>query len=429
MTLEDALSYIHRVDWRGSVPGLSRIDTLLGMLGHPERAVKYIHITGTNGKGSTCAMLAAILRQAGYKTGLYTSPYIFRFNERMQINGTPISDDALCALVEELQPLADSMADHPTEFELVTAMALTWFARERCDIVVCEVGMGGEFDATNVIPSPEAAVLTNIGLDHTAVLGDTVEQIAATKSGIIKPGCHAVLYPCAPSVRDVVAARCRAAGAPLTVADFGAIQSVSDSLDGQVFHFGAYRSLHLPLLGAHQLRNAAVALTAVEVLRRRGWHISEDAVRRGLASVTWPGRFQVVRRRPTVILDGGHNPQCMESLAAAIREYLPGQPVTVLTGVLADKDYPAMLAALDTQAAAYIAATPLSPRALPAAELGDYLKRFGKPVTVCADPAQAAELALAHAAPEDVICAVGSLYMAGAIRMDLRRDHNENSGH
>ena len=179
MTLEDALSYIHRVDWRGSVPGLSRIDTLLGMLGHPERAVKYIHITGTNGKGSTCAMLAAILRQAGYKTGLYTSPYIFRFNERMQINGTPISDDALCALVEELQPLADSMADHPTEFELVTAMALTWFARERCDIVVCEVGMGGEFDATNVIPSPEAAVLTNIGLDHTAVLGDTVEQIAA----------------------------------------------------------------------------------------------------------------------------------------------------------------------------------------------------------------------------------------------------------
>ena len=143
MTLEDALSYIHRVDWRGSIPGLSRIDTLLGMLGHPERAVKYIHITGTNGKGSTCAMLAAILRQAGYKTGLYTSPYIFRFNERMQINGTPISDDALCALVEELQPLADSMADHPTEFELVTAMALTWFARERCDIVVCEVGMGG----------------------------------------------------------------------------------------------------------------------------------------------------------------------------------------------------------------------------------------------------------------------------------------------
>ena len=421
MTLEDALSYIHRVDWRGSVPGLSRIDTLLGMLGHPERSVKYIHITGTNGKGSTCAMLAAILRQAGYKTGLYTSPYIFRFNERMQINGTPISDDALCALVEELQPLADSMADHPTEFELVTAMALTWFARERCDIVVCEVGMGGEFDATNVIPSPEAAVLTNIGLDHTAVLGDTLEQIAATKSGIIKPGCHAVLYPCAPSVREVVAARCRAAGAPLTVVDFGVIQSVCDSLDGPVFHFGAYRSLHLPLLGAHQLRNAAVALTTVEVLRRRGWHISEDAVRRGLASVTWPGRFQVVRRRPTVILDGGHNPQCMESLAAAIREYLPGQPVTVLTGVLADKDFGQMYDALAPLAARFITVTPPNPRALDAGELAAFLRRYGKPVTACADIPQAVAQLLENTPPDGASVCCGSLYLLGDVAQALEK--------
>ena len=404
MTLEDALSYIHRVDWRGSVPGLSRIDTLLGMLGHPERSIKYIHITGTNGKGSTCAMLAAILRQAGYKTGLYTSPYIFRFNERMQINGTPISDDALCALVEELQPLADSMADHPTEFELVTAMALTWFARERCDIVVCEVGMGGEFDATNVIPSPEAAVLTNIGLDHTAVLGDTLEQIAATKSGIIKPGCHAVLYPCAPSVQDVVAARCRAAGAPLTVVDFG-----------------AYRSLHLPLLGAHQLRNAAVALTAVEVLRRRGWHISEAVVRRGLASVTWPGRFQVVRRRPTVILDGGHNPQCMESLAAAIREYLPGQPVTVLTGVLADKDFGQMYDALAPLAARFITVTPPNPRALDAGELAAFLRRYGKPVTACADIPQAVAQLLENTPPDGASVCCGSLYLLGDVAQALEK--------
>jgi len=160
MTLDEVLAYIHKVDWRGSVPGLSRIDTLLGLLGHPERHVKYIHVTGTNGKGSTCAMLASVLRAAGYKTGLYTSPYIFRFNERMQINGAPIPDDTLCALVEELRPLAARMADPPTEFELVTAIGLTWFAREACDIVVCEVGMGGEFDATNVIPAPEAAVLT-----------------------------------------------------------------------------------------------------------------------------------------------------------------------------------------------------------------------------------------------------------------------------
>ena len=279
MTLDEVLAYIHKVDWRGSVPGLSRIDTLLGLLGHPERHVKYVHVTGTNGKGSTCAMLASVLRAAGYKTGLYTSPYIFRFNERMQINGAPIPDDTLCALVEELRPLADRMADPPTEFELVTAIGLTWFAREACDIVVCEVGMGGEFDATNVIPAPEVAVLTNIGLDHTKVLGNTVETIAATKAGIIKSGCHAVLYPCAPSVQEVVAARCRAAGAPLTVADFDALSSVCDTLEGQIFNYGPYKGLRLPLLGGHQLRNAAVALTTIDVLRQRGWHIDESAAR------------------------------------------------------------------------------------------------------------------------------------------------------
>ena len=289
MTLDEVLAYIHKVDWRGSVPGLSRIDTLLGLLGHPERHVKYVHVTGTNGKGSTCAMLASVLRAAGYKTGLYTSPYIFRFNERMQINGAPIPDDTLCALVEELRPLADRMADPPTEFELVTAIGLTWFAREACDIVVCEVGMGGEFDATNVIPAPEAAVLTNIGLDHTKVLGNTVEAIAATKAGIIKPGCHAVLYPCAPSVQEVVAVRCRAAGAPLTVADFDALSLVSDTLEGQIFNYGPYKGLRLPLLGGHQLRNAAVALTTIDVLRQRGWHIDESAVRQGLAGTVSGG--------------------------------------------------------------------------------------------------------------------------------------------
>ena len=170
MTLDEVLAYIHKVDWRGSVPGLSRIDTLLGLLGHPERHVKYVHVTGTNGKGSTCAMLASVLRAAGYKTGLYTSPYIFRFNERMQINGAPIPDDTLCALVEELRPLADRMADPPTEFELVTAIGLTWFAREMCDIVVCEVGMGGEFDATNVIPAPEAVSYTHLTLPTNSLV-------------------------------------------------------------------------------------------------------------------------------------------------------------------------------------------------------------------------------------------------------------------
>ena len=415
MTLEDALSYIHRVDWRGSVPGLSRIDTLLGMLGHPERSVKYIHITGTNGKGSTCAMLAAILRQAGYKTGLYTSPYIFRFNERMQINGTPISDDALCALVEELQPLADSMADHPTEFELVTAMTLTWFARERCDIVVCEVGMGGEFDATNVIGPPEAAVLCNIGLDHTEVLGDTLEKIAATKSGIIKPGCDAVLYRSTDGVEAVVAQRCREVGATLHKVDFTGLHLRSHSLEGQVFDFGSREGLHLPLLGEHQLHNAAVALTTLDVLQKRGWKITEDDIRQGLSHVTWPGRFQIIRRDPLFLIDGGHNPQCIQALAQNITDYLPGRPLTVLTGVLGDKDYHCMYRSVAEHATEFITVTPDNPRALTAQELAKYLASFGKPVTPCDTVAEGVRLAIEHAGKDGTVLCYGSLYLLGDV--------------
>ena len=415
MTLEEALHYIHAVCWKGSIPGLERISALLDKMGHPERTLKFVHVTGTNGKGSTCAMVASVLQQAGYRTGLYTSPYIVRFNERMQINGEMIPDDELCRITEEIKPLADSIFEQPTEFEMVTAIAFAWFARRKCDIVVCEVGMGGEFDATNVIPSPEAAVLTNIGLDHTAVLGDTVEQIAATKSGIIKPGCHAVLYPCAPSVREVVAARCRAAGAPLTVADFGAIQSVSDSLDGQVFHFGAYRSLHLPLLGAHQLRNAAVALTAVEVLRRRGWHITEADIRRGLSHVTWPGRFQIIRRDPLFLIDGGHNPQCIQALAQNIADYLPNRPLTVLTGVLSDKDYHCMYRSVADHAVEFITVTPDNPRALTAQELAKYLASFGKPVTACDSVADGVRLAIDHAGKDGTVLCYGSLYLLGDV--------------
>lgn len=420
MTLEDALSYIHRVDWRGSVPGLSRIDTLLGMLGHPERSVKYIHITGTNGKGSTCAMLAAILRQAGYKTGLYTSPYIFRFNERMQINGTPISDDALCALVEELQPLADSMADHPTEFELVTAMALTWFARERCDIVVCEVGMGGEFDATNVIPAPEAAVFCNIGLDHTQYLGDTIEKIAATKAGIIKPGCETVLYRQTASVEEIIRQRCERLGVPLHLADFDGIRPEKAGLEGQVFDWEELAGLHLPLLGRHQLCNAAVALTAMRVLQKRGWSITEEHIRRGLAATDWPGRFQIIGHDPLFIIDGGHNPQCIRALEQNIRDYLPDRPLTVLTGVMQDKDYHCMYRGVVPYARSFITVTPDNPRSLPAGELAAYIRELGAPVTACDTIRGGVSLALEQAGPGGTVLCYGSLYLIGDVETQLR---------
>lgn len=415
MTLEEALHYIHAVCWKGSIPGLARINALLDKMGHPERSLKFVHVTGTNGKGSTCAMVASVLRQAGYRTGLYTSPYITRFNERIQINGEMIPDEELCAITAEIKPLADSTFEQPTEFEMVTAIAFAWFARRQCDIVVCEVGMGGEFDATNVIGPPEAAVLCSVGLDHTEVLGDTLEKIAATKSGIIKPGCDAVLYRSTPGVEAVVEQRCREVGAALHKVDFTRLHLHSRSLEGQIFDFGGLKALRLPLLGEHQLHNAAVALTTLAVLQKRGWRISESDIRQGLERVVWPGRFQIIGKEPLFLIDGGHNPQCIQALAQNITDYLPGRPLTVLTGVLRDKDYHCMYRSVAEHAAEFIAVTPDNPRALTAQELAGYLASFGKPVSACESVAEGVRLAISHAGKGGTVLCYGSLYLLGDV--------------
>mgnify|MGYP004467688321 FL=1 len=419
MTLDEALYYIHSVCWKGSIPGLTRINALLDKMGHPERKLKFIHVTGTNGKGSTCAMLASIFTKAGYKTGLYTSPYLIRFNERIQIDGVQISDEDICQITEYIKPLADSIFEQPTEFEMVTALGFEYFARQGCDLVVCEVGMGGEFDATNVILPPEAAVICNIGLDHTEVLGDTLEKIAATKSGIIKPGCDAVIYREKPSVEAVIEARCQAVGAALHKADFADIHLISHDLDGQVFDWERFGQLHLPLLGEHQLHNAAVALTTATVMQSRGWRLTDEDIRAGLASVRWPGRFDVRRRDPLFIIDGGHNPQCIEALVKNIRDYLPGRPLTILTGVLADKDYTCMYRDVAPFAKEFITITPANPRAMDAQTLAGYLGQFGKPVTACPVVADGVRLAVEHAGRDGVVLCYGSLYMIGDIEAAL----------
>lgn len=421
MTLEQALHYIHSVCWKGSIPGLERIEALLDKMNHPERSCKFVHVAGTNGKGSTCAMLASIFQAAGYKTGLYTSPYILRFNERIQINGQQIPDEAICELTEYIKPLADSIFEQPTEFEMVTALGFEYFAREKCDIVICEVGMGGEFDATNVILPPEAAVLCNIGLDHTEVLGDTLEKIAATKAGVIKPGCDAVIYREQASVEQVFEERCKAVGAKLHKADFDSIRLLSHDLTGQVFSWGSFEALHLPLLGAHQLHNAAVALTAALALRARGWKLTDEAIRKGIETVQWPGRFQIMRQKPLFIVDGGHNPQCIEALVKNIDDYLKGRALTVLTGVLGDKDYHCMYKDVAPFAKEFITITPDNPRALEAEKLADYLRQFGAPATACACVEDGVRLATQHAGEDGVVLCYGSLYMIGDIHAALAK--------
>ena len=420
MTPEEALSYIHSVCWKGSIPGLSRTRELLEKMGNPQNQLQFVHIAGTNGKGSTAAMTASILRKAGYRTGLYTSPYIFRFHERMQVDGQCISDEELAEITEFVKPLAESMEDHPTEFELVTCIAMEYFKRHHCDVVSLEVGMGGELDSTNVIQSPLVAVLTNIGLDHTEFLGDTLEKICETKSKIIKPGTIAVTYREKPSVEAVIEARCREVGARWMPADFDAIHLISASLEGQIFDWGPYEKLHLPLLGQHQLYNAAVVLTIVNALREKGLAISDEAVRTGIASVSWPGRFELVARNPLFIVDGGHNPQCIEALVNNVRDYLNGRTLTILTGVLADKDYSDMYADMAQYAACFVTVTPPNPRALEAKDLAAYLSRYGKPVQAAETVEAGVALAKELAGPEGVVLAYGSLYMVGDIEAAAR---------
>ena len=416
MTGTEAISHIQAVSWMGSKPGLERIHALLTALDHPERRLKFIHIAGTNGKGSTAAMLAAVFRQAGYRTGLFTSPYLQRFHERMQVDGQPIPDAELGAVTEQVAPLAETMTDRPTEFEMMTAVALQWFAARQCQIVVLETGLGGRLDATNIIQHPEVCVITAIGLDHTAVLGDSLPLIAAEKAGILKPGVPAVLYQAPEEVQAVVQHACHEKNCPLTVADFPALRVREDALTGQVFDYGPWKGLRLSLLGGHQRKNAAVVLETVTQLRRLGWAIPDQAVYDGLAAARWPGRFEILCYAPIFLADGGHNPQCAEALAANLAHYFPGKPIRFLLGVMADKDWHTVMNTVAPFACAFYTVTPDNPRALPAAELGTYLEQFGKPVTAFSSVPAGVRAVLSDAGPDDVICSFGSLFLTGEVR-------------
>lgn len=419
MNATEAIDYIHSVCWKGSIPGLIRTQTLLAKMGNPEKKLKFVHIAGTNGKGSTAAMTASILQKAGYRTGLYTSPYIYRFHERMQVNGVEISDEELVEVTEYVKPLASSMEQSPTEFELVCCIAFEYFARQKCDIVVLEVGMGGAMDATNVIEVPEVAVITNIGLDHTEYLGDTVEKIAETKSGIFKENGHAVVYRSTPSVEDLYEKICAQRNVSLKKADFDGLKLKAHSLDGQIFDCGIRKDLVLPLLGDHQLHNAAVVLAVADTLIEEGWQITEQNIRDGLRDVRWPGRFDIVNRDPLFIIDGGHNPQCIEALVTNIRDYLRDRRVIALTGVLADKNYGDMYRPVMPYVQQFVCITPPSPRKLDAAELAELLMLRGADAVACSDIDAGVRKALELAGKDGVVLCFGSLYSIGAIRDSL----------
>ena len=416
MNIDQAINYIHSLYRPGNKPGLHRIRELLALLGNPEKELKFVHIAGTNGKGSTAAMTASILCKAGYKAGLFTSPYIYRFHERIQMDGKQISDEKLLPLILKVKALAETMAEMPTEFEFVTALAMEYYRNENCPIVVLEVGMGGLKDATNAIPAPEVAVVTNIGLDHTDALGNTLEEIAANKAGIFKEGSSAVVYRGSAGVEKVYETICAEKNIPLRKADFAGLKLQSHDLFGQVFDCGNRKNITLPLLGDHQLHNAAVVLGIMDTLIDKGWKITEENIHDGMRDVSWPGRFDIVCRDPLFIIDGGHNPQCLEALVKNIEDYLSGRHIVALTGVLADKDYGEMFRPLLPHIAHFVCITPDNPRKLPAAELAQHLTQAGAKATACETVKEGVDKAIALAGDDGVVLSFGSLYAIGDIK-------------
>ncbi len=416
MNYSEALSYIHSVCWKGSVPGLSRTRELLRRIGNPEKQLKFVHIAGTNGKGSTAAMLSSILERSGLTVGLYTSPFINRFNERMQVNHTCIGDAELAELTEWIRPQADAMEDVPTEFELITALAMEFFRRKGCDIVVLEVGMGGELDSTNVIDTPEAAVICAMGYDHTRELGDTMTEIASAKAGIIKPGGQVVAYGQNPEAQAVFERVCRERGATLRYPDYGALTAGAFDLTGQSFSYRELKDLWIPLAGAYQLNNAAVAITAAQVLREEGWPVTDETIRQGLRETSWPARFEVLQRHPVFIVDGGHNPHGIQATAESLRRIFPGRQFFFVVGVMADKDVEHILGYIVPLARRFFTVRPDNPRAMAAEELAARIRAMGAPAEAAASVADGVKKALAAAGEEGVCCALGSLYMSGDVR-------------
>ena len=411
MNYAEALEYIHSVNWTFCKPGLERIGELCERLGHPENKLKFIHVAGTNGKGSTSAMLDSVLRAAGYKTGLYTSPYIRVFNERMRVNGKNISDSELASLTEYIKPIADGMNDKPTEFELITALAFEYFARHNCDVVILEAGMGGRLDSTNIINTSVLSIITGIALDHTAFLGDTVEKIAFEKAGIIKPLIPVIFGGTDASAEAVIRDKADELGSAFKTVDYSALLVKDMSLDGTVFDFGKYQDLKISLLGSYQPRNAAIVVSAVDVLRENGFEISDAALKEGLSSAEWQGRFEILSREPLIIFDGAHNPQGIEAAVESIAFYFRCQKVALVTGVLRDKDYTYIARKLSTVASAAFTFTPDSPRALDSKEYASVLSSAGISAISCDSVSsaldKAKEYAKANSCP--VICA-GSLY-------------------
>ncbi|WP_077390890.1 bifunctional folylpolyglutamate synthase/dihydrofolate synthase [Mobilibacterium timonense] len=420
MTYDEALDFLNAPKYSETRPGLGPVTELMHRLGDPQDELRYVHITGTNGKGSTSAFVERALREAGYKTGLYTSPYIQNFTERIQVSGKEIPRQELADITEKvkaasLSMLADGMKE-PTIFEMVTAVAFIYFYRMKCDIVVLEVGMGGRLDATNIVPRPEVSVITGVAMDHMEFLGDTIADIAFEKAGIIRDGGVTVTASLVPEAMNVIRKTAEEKNSTLVEADLTGIRMLESGLDGQSYVFQGQK-ISISKLGKYQVRNSALAYTVLEQMKTRWPLLTEDAILKGLEKATWMGRLELLRKDPPFLIDGAHNTDGVMALVESLKDLFPGEKFRFVTGVLKDKDYQAMMSLTEDIAVEYFTVTPDSPRALPAEDLRDLLEKDGQ--KACSFVSLKEATFEAWRSEDLKTVAFGSLYYIGALRSIL----------
>ena len=434
MEYKDAVDYLlslvdhERPSGRGprqkAIEDLSRMEAFLEDMGNPHLDVPTVHITGTKGKGSTAAMCDSVLHAAGYRTGLYSSPHLHSFTERVRLDREPIGKAKFAGLVEQLLPNQEHMTGDPevgpvTLFEYMTGIAFQCYAQEGADFQTIEVGLGGRLDATNVV-SPEVCVITSVSLDHTAILGDTLEAIATDKAGIMKPGAAAVIGPQPAEALKPILETCDRLGiAPVQVGRDSSWRLESASMDGQQFcvktECDEYR-LIIPLLGRHQMENAAAALAVIEVLRQRGHDIPDSALGEGFRSVEWPGRLEVLSRDPLIVVDGAHNPYSVEVLLDTLPEYFSYERLLLVAGFSRDKNVAEMADKLAGKAGLVFASRSRHPRSVPPNDIASLFRDRGVETAAFADTAAALEAARDAARPGDLVLATGSLFLVAEAR-------------
>ena len=401
MNYSEALQRIHSFDKFGTRLGLERVSALLSLLGNPQKKLRFVHVAGTNGKGSVSKMLAEMLQVRGDRVGLYTSPFVIDFRERMQIGGELIGENELASLAQTVFAAVERMDDTPTEFEIVTALAMLYFSKNQCDIVVLEVGLGGVYDATNVIETPLVSVITSISFDHTEYLGNTLASIARNKAGIIKEGGKTVLaYGQAPEVVELIREVCAEKHNELHIC-----RNDTRSYNGKAF-FYRDKLFELSMLGFHQLQNA---VTAIETAKLLG--LSDSCIFKGLKNARMPARMELVSRNPDIIIDGAHNPDGIEMLCRTMRHFFSDKHIIAVTAMMADKDWQESVLKIESIADTVIATKASNPRSLAPEELGAFLH-----CESYENSREALAAAIRKADENSLILICGSLYLAGDLR-------------